>query len=138
MENGSNFVVVDTTVVSIIFDKDERSRYYEAELEGKRPFISFQTLEEVRFGAFKDDWGHRRMSELERHLEAYEIVWVDRELVETCARLCSDREKAGRKLSMADAWIAATALRLKCPLASDDGDFADIPELKLIRRPLTP
>lgn len=138
MENRSNFVVVDTSVVSFIFNNDERSGYYEAQLEGKRLFISFQTLEELKFGAFKADWTARRMNELERHLEAYEIVWVDRELVETCARLRGDRANAGRKLDTADAWIAATALRLKCPLASDDGDFDDIPGLQLIRKPPTP
>lgn len=138
MEDRSNVVVVDTSVVSIIFNNDERSGYYEAQLEGKRLFISFQTLEELRFGAFKNGWTARRTNELERHLESYEIVWVDRELVETCARLRSDREKAGRKLNTADAWIAATALRLKCPLAADDGDFADIPDLQLIRLPQTP
>jgi len=37
-------------------------------------------------------------------------------------------------LKSADAWIAATALLLECPLASHDGDFADIPGIELLRR----
>ena len=41
-------------------------------------------------------------------------------------------ELAGRRLSVADAWIAATALYLGCPLATHDRDFIGIPNLRLI------
>ena len=37
---------------------------------------------------------------------------------------------------MADAWIAATAIMLSCPLASHDGHFMEIPNLRLIKSPL--
>ena len=135
MESGQDFVVVDTNVVSFIFKGGGRSLYYEAQLEEKRLFISFQTLEELRFGAFKGDWNARRGNELKRHLGGYEVVWPDQELVETCARLRSAREMIGRRLSTADAWIAATAIMLECPLATDDADFVGISDLQLIRAP---
>ena len=51
------------------------------------------------------------------------------------ARVRNERERAGRKLNTADAWIAATAIMLACPLASHDADFSDIPNLELIRAP---
>ena len=57
-------VVVDTTVVSIIHNQDDRAPYYEQQLAGHHSFISFL---------------------------------------------------------------------LECPLAAHDGDFADIPGLRLIR-----
>lgn len=84
-------------------------------------------------GAHKDDWGARRQAELVKHLQQYEVVWANDELVRTSARLRSQRRSAGRELTSADAWIAATALLLGCPLAAHDGDFADIPDLDLIR-----
>ena len=59
------------------------------------------------------------------------MIGYDRELVNTSARL---RAAAGRggKLSQADAWIAATAILLGCPLLSHDRDFGNPPELRLI------
>ena len=126
-------VVVDTSVVSILHRKDERAPYYERRLTGRRSFISFQTLEELWFGAHNNDWGARRQAELVKHLQQYEVVWANDELVRISARLRSQRRSAGRELKSADAWIAATALLLGCPLAAHDGDFADIPDLDLIR-----
>jgi predicted nucleic acid-binding protein len=74
-------------------------------------------------------------NKLALHLEQYEVVWPDVETADISANLRVEREKAGRRLNTADAWIAATAIRLSCPLASDDGNFVDIPRLRLIRAP---
>ena len=126
-------VVVDTSVVSIIHNHDDRAPYYERQLAGRRTFISFQTLEELWYGAYKDNWGEKRRTELAQHIEQYHVVWANPELIRLSARLRSDRRSAGRELKSADAWIAATAILLACPLASHDGDFADIPEIELLR-----
>ena len=79
------------------------------------------------YGAYKAGWGARQKNKLALHLEQYEVVWPDVETADISANLRVEREKAGRRLNTADAWIAATALRLSCPFASDDGDFVDIP-----------
>ncbi len=126
-------VVVDTSVVSIIHNQDSRAPYYEKRLAGRRSFISFQTLEELWFGAYKDNWGQRRKTDLAAHLNQYDVVWVTQELIHISAHLRTERRSVGRELKAADAWIAATAILLKCPLASHDGDFADISNLKLIQ-----
>lgn len=78
--------------------------------------------------------GRRRRAELAKHIEQYHVVWANPRLIRLSARLRSDRRSAGRELKSADAWIAATALLLECPLASHDGDFADIPGIELLRR----
>lgn len=128
-------VVADTSVVSLIQKQDRRAPYYRDRLEGRRAVISFQTLEEAWFGAFAAGWGQRRTNAMQRDLDRYEVVWPDDGLIRVCARLRSDRRVAGRELGIADAWIAATALRLGCPLAAHDGDFENIPDLELIRNP---
>ena len=133
MASDTPTVVLDTSVASIIYNSDWRSPYYEDQIKGRKPVISFQTLEELLFGPRKDGWGENRRNELQRHIERYEVVWADAALVDICARLRSDRIKAGRGLKTADAWIAATALMLKCPLATDDKDFDGIPNLEVIR-----
>ena len=78
-------------------------------------------------------WGERRQNELTRHLDHYEVVWAGPELVDVCARLRTERKSAGRELPVADAWIAATALLLKCPLASRDHVFSDLPGLEILQ-----
>ena len=127
-------IVLDTSVVSFIFKGDSRARYYQRRIRDQRAFVSFQTVEEQWYGAYARGWGGRRKNELARHLEQYEIVWPSPELVEICASLRAECRSAGREIQVADAWVAATALMLKCPLASHDGDFKDIPDLVLIRK----
>ena len=128
-------IVLDTNVVSYIFNRDGRAEYYVERIRGHRAIISFQTLEEIWYGAFAGGWGERRRGELARHLDQYEIFWTSPELIEVCARLRGERRAAGREMNSADAWIAATAVLLKCPLASHDRDFSGIPGLEVVRAP---
>ncbi len=125
-------VVLDTSVVSIIFRGDTIAPYYERIIEGNSALISFQTLQEVWKGTYINGWGQRRKNELAQHLDQYRIVWPNRELVATCALLQSERQKVGRRISMADAWIASTAMMMNCPLATHDRDFSGIPNLRVI------
>ena len=135
MPTDGSLVVLDTSVVSLFLRNAEEAAYYRSEIEGLRAVISFQTREEALFGAIRREWGARRMNDLLQHLNQYEMVGAPIELVAISANLRNERERAGRKLNTADAWIAATALMLDCPLASDDGDFTGIPDLRLIRAP---
>ena len=133
IESTSRLVVLDSNVVSYIFRGSRQARYYLDRIQGLHPTISFQTLEEIWYGAVSGGWGERRRNQLAIFLGQYEVVYPDPQMVEVCARLRAERRLAGREIRTADAWVAATALILDCPLASHDGDFADIPGLRLIR-----
>ena len=136
MERQIERIALDSNVVSYIFNRDTRAPYYEERIRGHSLVISFQTLEEAWYGAYHGGWGERRMSELEAHLGRYEVVWPTPRLVYLCAQLRAERGAAGSGLQMQDAWIAATALYLDCPLASHDSHFVGIPNLQLIRAPV--
>lgn len=127
--------VADTNVVSYLLAGDSRGEYYRERLRGQSVVISFQTWEELLYGAYSGGWGSRRRNELIHHLENYEVIWPSPELVEICARLRAERRAAGRQIQVADAWIAATAILLGCPLASEDRDFDGIPNLEIVRAP---
>ena len=130
-------VVVDTSVVSILFlqHRDFRYEYYVQRLAGMRTLISFQTLEELWFGAYIRGWGAERKESLARYINDFDVIWPDKEMSEISARIRSDTRKAGRELKSADAWIAAAAIRLNCPLATDDRDFSAVADrLTLISR----
>ena len=124
-------ILLDTNIVSHIFNGSDAASPYLERRRGQRALISFQTLEELWYGAWWAGWGERRKAELERNLEQYEVVWAGPELVDVCARLRSERKSVGREMPVADAWIAATALLLNCPLASRDNVFSDIPGLEV-------
>lgn len=48
MAEDAPIAVVDTDVVPIIHDRDNRALYYEEGLTGRRLVVSFQTLEKIR------------------------------------------------------------------------------------------
>lgn len=137
MVTGLGRVVLDTSVVSIIFNRsyDARSPFYESRLAGQQAVVSFQTLEEIHLWPLMNGWAERRRNELMQYMAQYEVVWPDLALIAISAQLRVERMHAGRRLNTADAWIAATALYLDCPLATDDQDFEYIPGLYLIRAP---
>ena len=88
-------VVVDTNVISYVFGGDSRGYFYLEHIRGRRALISFQTLEELWYGAYSGGWGDRRKNDLARHLEQYEAIWPNPEIVDLCARLRSERKEAG-------------------------------------------
>ena len=118
--------------MSYIFNEDDRASYYLVQAHGRRAVISFQTLEELWHGVYARGWGKRRKNQLVGHNKQYTVIWSTAELVDICAQLRAERKAAGRTLQSADAWIAATAIMLQCPLASHDRDFSGIPELEVI------
>ena len=128
-------VVIDTNIVSYVARRSPILEYYLPYLTGRLVAISFQTWEEALFGAYLRNWGESRIDGLKRQLEQYQVYWPNPELVDVCARLRAQRRGVGRELGVADAWIAATALYIGCPLVSHDGDFDGIPNLQLIRNP---
>ena len=128
-------IVLDTNIVSYIFGDDRRAGFYREQIYGERVIISFQTLEELWFGAYLSGWGVRRRQELASFLEQYEVIFPNSQLADICARLRAERQSSGKRLEIPDAWIAATALLLGCPLATHDGDFDDIPNLGIIKAP---
>ncbi len=127
---------MDTTIVSMLYrgTSDHRYPFYSESLRYRRALISFQTLEEGLFGAIDAGWGARRQNAFERYLSNFEVVWSDERLVEISAQLRSDSKQAGGMLTSGDAWVAATAMLRRCPVASDDRDFEIVPNLRLISR----
>ncbi|MDE2786916.1 MAG: PIN domain-containing protein [Chloroflexota bacterium] len=131
---GQNPMVVDTNVVSYIYRNENRAQPYLNHLTGHRAVISFQTYEELLFGALISNWGQQSVDELLEYVStAYDIINYDLELVRISARLRADSRRSGRELKSPDGWIAATAILLNCTLLAHDGDFDCIPGLKLIR-----
>ena len=84
-------------------------------------------------GAISAGWGNRRRLLLERFIQEFELVYADNNPCTIWAKIRADARAAGRTLSPQDAWIAATALALDAPLATNNRrDFEHVRKLRLL------
>lgn len=66
-------------------------------------------------------------------MRRYAVVPFHLEMAEHWASLRAHRRTSGREIETADAWIAATALWLECPVVTHNRrDFDDIPGLDVM------
>jgi predicted nucleic acid-binding protein len=84
--------------------------------------ISFQTVEEMLFGAYRRSWGEQRIGALETFLHRWAIILGTWDVAAVSARVRAEAEAQGRRLEGDDAWIVATAVHLGVPLITDDKD----------------
>ena len=126
-------IVVDTGLASYIFNWHSLAQRYSDALRGSELILSFMTIAELRMGAISAGWGSRRRLLLERFMQRFELVYADNDLCSVWARIRADARAAGRAVSPLDAWIAATALALDAPLATNNRrDFERVRELRLL------
>ena len=82
----SRIVVVDTNIVSYIFNHHSLAMTYSVLLQGCTLIIAAQTVEELRYGAFKANWGQKKLGELESLLKTFEVVQTS-DTIRTFARV---------------------------------------------------
>lgn len=134
-------VVIDTMAISALLNPNRRGAdgaAYRDLIHGRVILVSFVTVTELRYGTLKAGWGELRRRGLERDLARFAVVQPDDALMQVCATLrarCElDGHGLGHKIHEADRWIAATALRLRIPLISDDSIFFGIDGLAVESR----
>jgi tRNA(fMet)-specific endonuclease VapC len=126
-------IVVDTDVASYIFNWHSLAQQYADVLRGSDLILSFMTIAELRMGAISAGWGNRRRLLLEQFIQRFELVYADNDLCSVWARVRADARSAGTPMSPQDAWIAATALALDAPLATNNRrDYERVQNLRLL------
>jgi tRNA(fMet)-specific endonuclease VapC len=126
-------VLVDTDVVSYIFKKDTRADFFRPFLANRTLAISFMTVAELYYGAYKGKWQATQLGALENHLKNYVVLPYDYDLAREWAKVRVEHQRRGHDIKQSDAWIAATALRHQCALATNNGrDFEGTKGLTLI------
>jgi predicted nucleic acid-binding protein len=114
--------VIDTSIASQLYAGLALDPLYDGAIRDKTLAISFQTVEEMLFGAVNRGWGEPRRQSLEAFLRRFSIVTGDWALADVSAKARSEAESQGRRLEAADAWIVATAIHVGLPLITDDKD----------------
>jgi len=130
--------VVDTDVVSFLFKSHLLAPAYQTILAGKPLAVSLTTLAEIEYGMEVKNWGANRRDLMRRFLGRFTPLLPDVETARLWARIKSAREKKGRPITSADAWIAAAALQLNVPLVTHNArDYAGIQNLVVLTAPAT-
>jgi predicted nucleic acid-binding protein len=126
--------VVDTDIVSYLLREDSRVDAYRPYLAASQLSVSFMTIAELDQWALTRGWGGRRRQQLLDHLDLFTTILVDRQMCHLWASVMVQARSSGRPIQVADAWVAATALRLGVPLITNNhGDYAGVTDLTLIR-----
>ena len=126
-------VMIDTDIVSYVMKGHSLGRVYRKHLQGRLVSISFMTVGELYFGAEKGQWGEQRREQLETTLRNFVVIPYNHEIARCYGRVIAERERQGRRISCADAWIAACALCHRLPLVTHNPKhFEGIPALKVV------
>lgn len=97
--------------------------------------VSVITAAELELGVLRaEDPTARaiRLSTLSRVRAEYRLLVIDDETASCFARIADDELRAGRKIRRHDAWIAATALRHKAAVVTQDNDFSTFAAVEVI------
>jgi predicted nucleic acid-binding protein len=126
-------VVVDTDIASYLFNWHSSAKALADSLRGFELVLSFMTVAEMRTGAIAANSGLRRRDLLEQYSHGFAIAYANDSMCTEWAKLRASARAMGRAVSIQDAWIAASALDLKAPLATNNrNDFKHIKGLRLL------
>ncbi|HKZ14474.1 MAG TPA: PIN domain-containing protein [Solirubrobacterales bacterium] len=98
--------------------------------------VSVITVAELELGVLRaTDAGvrARRLSTLSRVQSTYPLLSIDPEVASCFARIAAAERVRGRRLRRHDTWIAATALRHRASVITQDTDFSSFEEVEVIR-----
>jgi len=91
------------------------------------------SVAQIFYGAYHANWGTAKLLKLENHLKNYVVLPYDYSVCLKWAEVRKNLEDDNYSIEHADCWIAASALRYDCALATNNGrHFLHIKELDLI------
>lgn len=101
----------------------------------ERVAVSVITVGELRLGvlAARDGATRARRLETVSRAEALDPLPVDARVAHAWAVLRLALQGQGKRMPLNDSWIAATAIAAGLPIASQDGDYDEVPGLQVIR-----
>lgn len=127
-----NAVVVDTDVVSLVFKGDRRAEKYLSRLAVPDLLVSFMTEAELERWILQAKWGPERIIRFRTYMKRFVSVPSSRDLIVKWAEVMVLARSIGRRIEVADAWIAATALLYDAPLVTNNpSDYLGVSGIRL-------
>lgn len=123
--------IADTSV----FIGIEADRFDAAKFQDFEWAVSVVTLGELQLGVIKaqDPAASARRLETLQLAARFSPLPVDEEVSKAWALLVAQLHESGRKVPINDSWIAATAIRHKVPVVTQDRDYAAFSGLEVIQ-----
>jgi predicted nucleic acid-binding protein len=122
--------VVDTDVVSFLFKNDSRAQLYLPLLRNRKLLVSFMTEAELEQWIVLAKWGAGRVQWFHDFMKGFVSVPSSRGLILRWADVMVAARANGRRIEVADAWIAATALLYDADLVTHNPkDYLGVPNL---------
>jgi predicted nucleic acid-binding protein len=117
-----------------MFDNDDRIFRALSQHKYDRGLIPLATDAEIRFGFAYGDRTVINLKDYQLFIEQFnlELVTPDQDTSIIYADLASWCRQHGISLSNNDLWIAATCMQAGGSLATLDGDFANLPQIRRI------
>jgi tRNA(fMet)-specific endonuclease VapC len=126
-------ILVDTDIFSYWLKKDTRGEAFRPYIIGRQMALSFATVGELLFWAYKKGWGANRLKILERVISEYLVLPYDYEICKNFARARLQQEINGEPVGFTDYWIAACALKYNIPILTNNyRHFSRIKSIKLL------
>ena len=125
--------VVDTDVVSFLFKNDSRAQLYLPLLRNRKLLVSFMTEAELEQWIVLAKWGAGRVQRFHEFMKGFASVPSSRDLILRWADVMAAARANGRRIEVADAWIAATALLYDADLVTHNPkDYVGVPNLMVL------
>jgi tRNA(fMet)-specific endonuclease VapC len=130
MATPGKSVLLDTSVVIRHFRDGNALASHLAAFE--ELYLPQPALAELYAGAFRSTRPEKNLQQIERFLEAVDVLLPDESTPELYGRISAQLAQAGTPIPQNDIWIAAIALQSDLPLATRDTHFRHIVGLQLL------
>ena len=126
-------LLLDTNIISYILKKHPLGELYRTVIHGNELCISFMTVAEIVEGACRIRQSSRKYQEILNCIRPYKVIHSNPRICDCWGEIRAVRYR--QPISVADAWVAATALAYDLPLVTHNAkDFAGIGDLKIITK----
>jgi tRNA(fMet)-specific endonuclease VapC len=129
MPKSGRRIALDTNAaIAVLNDKDGSGLWVQSFEE---LFLPVPAIGELRFGALKSQRSLDNFRRIEALISRCQVLDARLQTTEVYARLRLDLRKKGKPIPENDLWIAALCVEHDLPLATLDGHFKDIDELRI-------
>ncbi len=129
-------MALDTSVASLLIGPRAATSGYPDVVRGYGLALPMATYAELQQGSLIDGWGGVKLQDLDNFVLGTTLLPVTETTAELWASLRFECRGRGIGNTENDAWIAATALEVGCPLVSHDRDHlrmqAAVPDLQVL------
>lgn len=127
-------LVFDTSVLSPLFDDEDQVVKAISKQAYHRALVPLATDAEMRYGFAYGNKTAENLKDYQIFIQQLnlEIIFPDQETAIIYADLAAWSQQNGISLSNNDLWIAATCMQVGGSLATLDGDFAYLPQIRRV------